>query len=157
MKYFEDNIKLAYHISSRFEPTIMVDRDDIKQLALIGLHKASKTFKKELGFAFSTFAYRVMRNEILKAMEKERFADSIDEIELEIEDDRYTPDSEYMGSLENFSHVITKQEFDIVGLTVQGYNQKEISEQVGLSQSQVSRIFLKAKSKIAKEVGIWQY
>jgi len=70
VRIFEENIRMAYHIASKFTPNTIVDMEDIKQLALIGLYKASQNYKDSLGFKFSTYAYKVMRNEILKELSK---------------------------------------------------------------------------------------
>lgn len=151
MKIFEKNIRMAYHIASQFTPNTIVDMEDIKQLALIGLYKASQNYKDSLGVTFSTYAYKVMRNEILKELSKHNICDSIDEMEYDVADESCNPEEEYIGSLQRFSSVLTNQEHEVVLLTVQGYSQKEISLRLNLSQSQISRIFIKAKKKI-KEV-----
>ena len=148
MKLFEENIRMAYHVASRFTPNTIVDMDDIKQLALIGLFKACQNYKDGLGFKFSTYAYKVMRNEILKELTKHNVYDSIEEMEYDVADESCNPEEEYIGSLQRFSSVLTDQEYKVVLLTVQGYSQNEISLRLNLSQSQISRIFIKAKKKI---------
>lgn len=151
MKLFEENIRMAYHVASKFTPNVIVDMEDIKQLALIGLYKASQNYKDNLGFTFSTYAYKVMKNEILKELTKHKVYDSIDEMEYDVADESCNQEEEYIDSLQRFSSVLTNQEHEVVLLTVQGYSQKEISLRLNLSQSQISRIFIKAKKKI-KEV-----
>ena len=148
MKLFEENIRMAYHVASRFTPNTIVDVDDIRQLALIGLYKACLNYKDGLGFKFSTYAYKVMRNEILKELTKHNVYDSIEEMEYDVADESCNPEEEYIGSLQRFSSVLTDQEYKVVLLTVQGYSQNEISLRLNLSQSQISRIFIKAKKKI---------
>ena len=139
---------MAYHVASRFTPNTIVDMDDIRQLALIGLYKACLNYKDGLGFKFSTYAYKVMRNEILKELTKHNVYDSIEEMEYDVADESCNPEEEYIGSLQRFSSVLTDQEYEVVLLTVQGYSQNEISLRLNLSQSQISRIFIKAKKKI---------
>ena len=148
MRLFEDNINMAYHITARFRPNTVVDIDDIRQLALFGLYKASQNYKEELGFAFSTYAYRVMQNEILKELTRRETCCSLDEMELDVADEKSNPEEEFLGSMKRFETVLTGQEYEIVWLTVQGYSQKDISTRVELSQSQVSRVFIRAKEKI---------
>lgn len=148
---FEENIRMAYHIASKFTPNVIVDTDDIKQLALIGLYKASQNYKDSLGFTFSTYAYKVMRNEILKELSKHNICDSIDEMEYDVADENCNPEEEYVNSLKRFESILTSQEHEVILFTMQGYSQKEISLRLNLSQSQISRIFIKAKKKI-KEV-----
>lgn len=151
MKLFEENIRMAYHVASRFTPNTIVDMDDIKQLALIGLYKACLNYKDGLGFKFSTYAYKVMKNEVLKELTRHNVYDSLDEMEYDAADESCNPEEEYIGSLQRFSTILTEQEYKVMLLTVQGYSQKEISSRLNLSQSQISRIFIRGKKKI-KEV-----
>lgn len=145
---FEDNIKMAYQIAWRFTPTTVVDREDIIQMALIGLHKAIKNYKEELGFKFSTYACKIMRNEILKELKRFKHHASLEEMELNVVDTSPTPEEEVLGALERFKSILTDREYTVIQLTIKGYNQKEISKQIKVSQSQVSRIFIKAKDKV---------
>jgi len=125
----------------------MVDFEDIKQMALIGLYKAAKNFDESKGTKFSTFAYRVATNEVLQEMKRfQRDNPSLEEMELEITyQEPYYEDSTTMQSVKVY---LDDNEYKIVCMTMDGYNQKEISKAVGLSQSQVSRVFIRAKEKI---------
>lgn len=59
---FLNNIKLAYKVASRYLINYSSEYEDIKQVALLGLWKAVLTYKKTC--AISTYAYRVITNEI---------------------------------------------------------------------------------------------
>lgn len=146
-KLVRDNEKLAYKVANRFTPKTMVDFEDIKQLALIGLYKAAKNFDESKGAKFSTFAYRVATNEVLQEMKHFQHDNpSLEEMELEITyQEPYYEDSATMQSVKVY---LDDNEYRIVCMTMDGYNQKEISKAVGLSQSQVSRVFIRAKEKI---------
>ena len=146
-KLVRDYEKLAYKVAHRFTPKTMVDFEDIKQMALIGLYKAAKNFDESKGTKFSTFAYRVATNEVLQEMKRfQRDNPSLEEMELEITyQEPYYEDSTTMQSVKVY---LDDNEYKIVCMTMDGYNQKEISKAVGLSQSQVSRVFIRAKEKI---------
>ena len=147
MPRIEDNVKIAYHVANKFTPTVMVDEDDLKQTALWGLHKATKSFKEEKG-KFSTFAYRIIRNEIIKELKKwqHKEALSLDEMEIEVKDNKQ--DEGFL--LEEIKEILDKMELKIILLTMEGYNQRQIGSQIGKSQRVVSKVFIRAKDKIRR-------
>jgi len=146
-KLVNDNEKLAYKVAHKFTPKVMVDFDDIKQMALIGLYKAAKSFDESKGVKFSTYAYRVATNEVLQEMRKfKNTSESIDEMEMDVT--YQEPHYEDSTTMESVKVYLDDSEFKIVCMTMDGFNQKEISKAVGLSQSQVSRVFIRAKEKI---------
>lgn len=59
---FNENLKLAYHLASKYHSTHM-DRDDLQQIALIGLWRAAVAFDESKGNKFSTLAWRYIKNE----------------------------------------------------------------------------------------------
>ena len=61
----EDNIGLAHHVVWNFKSTgVVLELDDLRSLAYLGLVKAAIKFDKDRGCTFSTFAVQVMTNEI---------------------------------------------------------------------------------------------
>jgi len=150
MPRLEDNLEIAYHVANKFTPTVMVDEEDLKQVALWGLYKATKNFKKEEGYAFSTFAYRVIRNEIIKELRKwqNKEAASLDEMEIEVRD---TNQGENVV-MEQIKEILDDMEMQIILLTLEGYNQRQIGKQVGKSQRVVSKVFIRAKEKIRRVI-----
>lgn len=59
---FNNNIKIAYKIASKYKINYLKEYEDIKQIALMALWKAVIKFNYKN--AFSTFAYVVISNEI---------------------------------------------------------------------------------------------
>ncbi len=57
----ERHLGLAVHIAKRFQ---VRSRDDVEQVAMVGLVKAVDRFDPSLGFAFSSFAGRTIEGEI---------------------------------------------------------------------------------------------
>jgi len=143
-KLVNDNEKLAYKVAHKFTPKIMVDFEDIKQMALIGLYKAAKGFDDSKGVKFSTFAFRVMSNEVLQEMRKfKRTSESLEEMEMEV-----TYEEKYDHTMDSIKVYLDEQEYQIVCFTMDGYNQKEIANEIGLGQSQISRVYIRAKDKV---------
>lgn len=152
MRCVEDNMRMAYMIASRFQPTTMVSRDDLEQLALIGLHKAILSYKEELGFHFSTYACRVMKNEIITELRRFLNDKNLEEVDMEHPDSKLTPDRYVTGDIEYLLNKLEDNEYVVLLMVADGYSQAEISKEIGLSQSQISRIYVRAKSKVQEEV-----
>jgi RNA polymerase sigma factor (sigma-70 family) len=66
-KLILDNMNLAYDIAWKYNKKFnnIIPLDELQSLSFLGLTKAAKTFKKELGNNFSTYAYSCITNEIL--------------------------------------------------------------------------------------------
>lgn len=66
-KLILDNMNLAYDIAWKYNKKFntLIQLDELQSLALLGLTKAAKTYNKDLGNNFSTYAYHCMSNEIL--------------------------------------------------------------------------------------------
>ena len=69
-KLFNDNLKLAHYVlNEKFQGKNTYfpgnDYDDLTQVAYIGLWKACITFKPDKKINFSTYAIKVIYNEIL--------------------------------------------------------------------------------------------
>jgi RNA polymerase sporulation-specific sigma factor len=64
----ELNIKLVHSVCQKFTG----EYEDLFQIGCIGLIKAAKTFKEEKGYAFSSYAIPIIRNEILMSLRKKR-------------------------------------------------------------------------------------
>ena len=64
---FNENIGLAFSIVRRCYQNVyldILDNDDLKQLALLGLWKASETYDEKQGVLFKTYADKCIKNEI---------------------------------------------------------------------------------------------
>ncbi len=63
----ENNMKLVGFVAKRF-PTDLVSIEDLIGVGYIGLIKAAKTFDKEKGYKFATFAVVVISNEMKRTV-----------------------------------------------------------------------------------------
>ncbi|MGN0973567.1 MAG: sigma-70 family RNA polymerase sigma factor [Bacilli bacterium] len=66
----KDEEKLIYSIIKKYSN--YYDKDDLYQVAIIGLDKAYKSYKREENTKFSTYAYNWIRWEILDYIRKDR-------------------------------------------------------------------------------------
>lgn len=61
---FKNNIEIAFKIANKYAKSYSREKEDLHQEALIGLWKATEHFDENRGYAFSTFAGEVIKNEI---------------------------------------------------------------------------------------------
>ncbi len=70
-----DNLRLAYKVASSFTrraQAVGLDMDDLRQEAVVALMRAAAVFDPARGFAFSTLAYKVIRQHLLGVLKKRR-------------------------------------------------------------------------------------
>lgn len=129
--------------------------DDLFSTGIVGLIKAINSFDFEKGFKFSTYATRVIRNEILMTFRKKRVdvAFSLDDT-AKLENGEELPYASMISSVEQFENEViariqyeeilcklSDRERNIMNLFfVHNKTQCEISSLTGLSQSYISRI-----------------
>lgn len=129
--------------------------EDLYSVGIVGLVKAVNSFDAEKGFKFSTYATRVIRNEILMTLRKKRVdvAFSLDDT-ANLENGEEVPYADLVSSGERFENeVIAKVQYEemlcklsdrkrniMILFFVHNKTQREISSIMGLSQSYISRI-----------------
>jgi RNA polymerase sporulation-specific sigma factor len=70
-EFFKQNIKLVYKVASNLR-NIFISQDEKISIGSFGLVKAFNTYDVESGYAFSTYAMRVIANEILMVNRENR-------------------------------------------------------------------------------------
>lgn len=159
---FEKNIGLAYKAASRYIINHSWEIEDIKQVALIGLWKAVLTFKNT--YAFSTYAYKVILNEINLYLRKNKKREQEISINTSINDDRLTIE-DTLQSEDNIEKTLDKieilifisnihftdREKEVYDLLKKGYRQAQISRMLNLSKQRVSKIQEQIMEKICKQ------
>lgn len=128
--------------------------DDLFSVGLIGLVKAINTFNPDKGVKFTTYATPVIRNEILMTFKKKRIvpAFSFDE-PYQLENGDLVNLSEVIADSRKFEEEViadmqmeqifsnlSDREKKIISLSMDRKTQREIAENCGISQAQVSRI-----------------
>lgn len=164
----EKNTKLSYSVAHSFlKKGIAIEFDELVSLCNLGLVKAANSFDESKGAKFSTYAIRIMQNEVLTHFRKSKkhnnvssldtpldsedsnsdsYVETIPDKSIHFEDD--LADSEYiqeMYALLNDRERLCVQLkfFDKVG-------QKEIASFLGISKSYVAIIIQKALRKMHK-------
>lgn len=153
-----NNIRLAISVAQKFSY-----EEDFESVAMIGLIKAADTFDIEKGIRFATYAARVIQNDILMYIRKnkkylkiisfETVIPGTDESPLTIGDTLSYKDKEIdkfekaegVKELHEAIHSLPDRECKIICLLYgigesRSYRQKEVAERFGLSQSYISRL-----------------
>ena len=159
-KLVTDNINMANDIAWKYCRKFYgaIPFEELQSSAYLGLIKAAKNFDEEKAFSFSTYAYTVMKNEILKYYNNElkhinniSLSDkSILDIELE---DTIASDLDIELDLENkinlniLYHEINKLSHRhkfIMHHRLGGLTMDTIANLLGISQAQVSKDYQRA-------------
>lgn len=159
-KFAEENHNLIYS----FLMNKKLNLEEYYDIAAIGFCKAVKSYESSKG-TFSTYAYICMSNEIKmnwrrteqRAQEYGVVLISLDEPiigteDLTIKDTLPHPESvesllkyeEYLEIINSLPPPMDK----MVDLCIQGYSQSEIAQEMGYSQSYVSRLLTRAYRRI---------
>ncbi len=170
-KLLEDNLKLANFVAKSYLDC-GIEEEDIKSIAKLGLLKAAYRYEPEKGYAFSTFAVRVMQNTIMHELRKsravirkaDRQAVSLDAplpfdtgyaTLQDIIPDRDSCFEEKIeernlldATITDILNVCPSKHCIALLLTALGINQTDIANIFGVSQSAVSKVLLRAKEAI---------
>ena len=175
-KMIVHNLRLVIYIAKKFECSA-VSVDDLTSIGSLGLIKAVNSFIPSKNIKFATYASRCVENEILMYLRKQsnRNVDvSIDDAlsvdsdgnELNLIDVLYTDEYEVSKNIEQESekqvlwqsiNSLTGRERDIILMRF-GLNgnsektQKEVADEIGISQSYISRLEKRIFKKLRKEI-----
>ncbi|MDD5938719.1 MAG: RNA polymerase sporulation sigma factor SigE [Clostridiales bacterium] len=172
----ERNLRLVVYIAKRFENT-GVGIEDLISIGTIGLIKAVSTYKPEKNIKLATYASRCIENEILMHLRKtanQRGEVSFDEPlntdwdgnELLLSDILGTEGDEVMQPLEAdvdrqlLSRALDRLEERERSIIVLRFGldgkpertQKEVADQMGISQSYISRLEKRIIQRLKKEI-----
>ena len=175
-KLIEHNLRLVVYIGKKFAGA-NVDMEDLISVGSIGLIKAINSFKLEKNIKLATYASRCIENEILMHLRKTsklKAEVSLDEpltVDgdgnelvlgdiLSVESDSVTKDIEKSTEKQLLWQCLEKlnsKEKEIMMLRFGLGNhkektQKEVADELGISQSYISRIEKKIVSKLKKEL-----
>ncbi len=175
-KLIEHNLRLVVYIAKKFDNTGM-EMEDLISIGAIGLIKAVQTYKYDKKIKLATYASRCIENEILmqlRKMSKIKAEVSLDEPlnsdgdgnELLLEDVLYDEKQTLGKDMERSSEqqilweIINKlgsreKEIMIMRFGLLGgeeKTQKEVADELGISQSYISRIEKKILCKMKKDI-----
>lgn len=174
----EHNLRLVVYIAKKFDNT-GIAVEDLISIGTIGLIKAINTFNVEKNIKLATYASRCIENEILmylRRCSRQKLEVSIDEPlnvdwdgnELLLSDILGTDEDEvYKGMEEEADRkllfqalsCLSERERLIISLRYglangdgNEHTQKEVADQLGISQSYISRIEKKIMKRLKKEM-----
>ena len=172
----ERNLRLVVYIARRFENT-GINIEDLISIGTIGLIKAVSTYKPAKNIKLATYASRCIENEILMYLRKtanlksevsfdEPLNTDWDGNELLLSDILGTENDLVMKPIEddvdrqlltNALEKLSERELLIITLRFgldgrQERTQKEVADQLGISQSYISRLEKRIISRLKKEI-----
>ncbi|MCQ2474718.1 MAG: RNA polymerase sporulation sigma factor SigE [Clostridia bacterium] len=175
-KLIVHNLRLVVYIAKKFENT-GVPAEDLVSIGTLGLIKAINTFRLSKNIKLATYASRCIENEILMYLRKTNslrtevsfyeplnidwdgnelllsdvLGSEPDEIyrDLEWEDERSRL-YKAVSRLNNRERQIMTMRFGIGG--GKEYTQKEVADELGISQSYISRLEKRIIEKIKREI-----
>lgn len=174
----ERNLRLVVYIAKKFDNT-GVGVEDLISIGTIGLIKAINTFRLDKNIKLATYASRCIENEILMFLRrnnKTRLEVSIDEPlnvdwdgnELLLSDILGTDEDVIYKDIENDVDIkllsialsklsdreqqIIRMRFGIGSDDGEEKTQKEVADELGISQSYISRLEKKIMKKLRKEM-----
>ena len=175
-KLIEHNLRLVVYIAKKFENT-GIEMEDLISIGAIGLIKAVQTYKFDKKIKLATYASRCIENEILMQLRKtakikaevsldEPLSGDGDGNELLLEDILYDEkqtlglDMERSSEKQMLWEIINKlgsreKEIMIMRFGLLGGDektQKEVADELGISQSYISRIEKKILGKMKKDI-----
>lgn len=172
----ERNLRLVVYIARRFENT-GINIEDLISIGTIGLIKAINTFRADKNIKLATYASRCIENEILMYLRKnagrkgevsfdEPLNTDWDGNELLLSDVLGTEADVVMRPIEEdverdllaaAINVLSPREKQIITLRFglgggKEQTQKEVADQLGISQSYISRLEKRIISRLKKEI-----
>lgn len=160
LELYQSNVKLTTYTAKRWlNGTPDIIHEDILAEACIGLWRACKTFDNSKGFAFSTYAVRVISNQIGQFMRQQKKYLNMTSLDSSLEDSKditlynalgYEPD--FLNEI-NYSFLLKKlDKYPYLKLFVTGKTQPQIADMINRSQAQVSRRISKERKMLKEEI-----
>lgn len=153
-----NNMNLVHYIIHKYFPQYITNQDVI-QNGYVGLIKAVDSFDESAGNAFSTYAARCIFNEIAMDLRRQnKYAKDISlhavitngdtrDDSLTIEDILMYEDDYTSIYIQEFVRCLDEREITVLRYLMDGKTQKYVSDQLGMTRSNVCRIVKVMRSK----------
>lgn len=153
-----NNMNLVHYIIHKYFPQYITNQDVI-QNGYVGLIKAVDSFDESAGNAFSTYAARCIFNEIAMDLRRQnKYAKDISlhavitngdtrDDSLTIEDILMYEDDYTSIYIQEFVRCLGEREITVLRYLMDGKTQKYVSDQLGMTRSNVCRIVKVMRSK----------
>lgn len=137
-----------------------VDQDDLGQSGMIGLYSAIINFDPSRGATFKTYAYKLIKNEILSEIKHSKtgniellkdveFCDSFDGFSENVSPESdFVEEESYNELLENLLENLSELEKNVLKYYLDGYSNSDIASQMGKNYKKVDNALMRAKKKI---------
>ncbi len=145
------------------------DSDDLKQIAMIALMEAVRSYDVSRVAEFKTYASVCIRNRLLDAVRSENLGkNSIFNNSIRMEDDQnessvleipsleLTPEQQYIAKeaerafYDALGSILGERDVEVIKLYLACVPYKEISQKLGITSKKVDNTIYNAKKKIAK-------
>lgn len=153
-----NNMNLVHYIIHKYFPQYITNQDVI-QNGYVGLIKAVDSFDESAGNAFSTYAARYIFNEVAMDLRRQnKYAKDISlhavitngdtrDDSLTFEDIPMYEDDYTSIYIQEFVRCLDEREITVLRYLMNGKTQKYVSDQLGMTRSNVCRIVKVMRSK----------
>lgn len=163
-----DNLDIAHKITNEyFKKGNAFEYEDLRQICYLGLIKAARTYEVGHYTTFSTYAYKVIKNEIYMSLRKwqkkgidisiytktsekdgeETYLIDVFTSDTDIENEAI--ENDYKNSLRKAINTNLKGlEKEVLTLKIKGKKEVEIAEILNISQSYANRVAKKAINRL---------
>ena len=141
----ERNLRLVVYIAKKFENT-GIGIEDLISIGTIGLMKSVNTFNSEKKIKLATYASRCIENEILMYLRTDpdiTYRNLEDEVDMKLL-------KEAIRKLNSREKNIMEMRFGFI--SGREKTQKEVADELGISQSYISRLEKKIIGKMRKDI-----
>ena len=162
-----DNLELAYSLANKYRKKIhnLIEYEDLKSTSMLALVKAANIYKSELKNQFSTYAYIVIRNELVLFIRdnlKENRVVSLDNLvidnvpylELQARSDNIEADfieQQNANELNKYINEPPDKYRIIIKLIKEGKTQQYIADLYNISQPKVNMLYKEAISLLRQK------
>ena len=141
-----------------------MDKEEMKQIAIIGLYEACQKYKDDKGMSFSSFSYMVIHSRITNYFKENAKVYDYEFYSLDVEHNNmfrkaervadsaynYHKQQEFEKELLEFLKSVTEEDRKIISLKREGLPYKEIGKRLNISTKRISNRLQALKKKYAE-------
>lgn len=160
----EENIQLAYKLAweyfNKFKTSI--ELEELQAISLLGLTKAAKSYNSDKNIKFSTFAYTVIKNEIIYYIKQnikhinnislsQELTDNLlleDTLQSNINLEKDIEDTIKIETLYKYINELNEKDKFIVLSYLNGLNTHQIATKLKITDHQVNSLYRKIINKL---------
>lgn len=145
---FEENEKLVYKVFKDNFAGYRWLKDDLLQCGRMGLWKACKKFEEDKGYKFSSYAVKVIRNEMLLYLKKETKEIACDIQEDVVSEEEVDIDMKiiYEDLMKSVKHG------EMLDLFYKGMTINQLSAKYGVSKQAISKTLIECQKQLRAKV-----